>query len=372
MGGNALKSIGIKTRRIDTSEFLYLTERVRQLTSDLFINIEPVKSYHKKPDHGDIDFIATLRQGMDAPPLQTPDERQKGYNPPPIWVQKIQNCGTQGLYWNDPVVSFELEGVQIDITGHLQPEMAKAHLEFSHYSPIGNVVGRMIKQTGAKWGIDGLSFPVRDSLSGDGNINGCVHLSYDIKDVLYIAGLPFKNWKDGFETQEEMFEWAAQSRLFNKEIFYFENLNHTNRKRDSIRPDYHAWLAFIKDKPNHYPRYQTKEERTIARTKWFAQLCERFPHLGPAREEILQTKADRSKHREKLNGNLIRAWTGLQGKELGDVFKAFKTIIGPNPQDFDLWLTQISEKEAKRTFLAFHQNFITEKHRTTKPLIPAA
>lgn len=354
MGGNALKLIGLDSRRIETQELYDLTKEIQALTTELFIKIDPVKFYHTKPDHGDIDLVGVLRPGLNIRPKPTPEEKSRGYAPPPIWTKKLPEiCGSKGFHWNYPVTSFEFKGVQIDISGHEDPQIAQTHLEFINYSPTGNVLNRMLKQTGVKWGVDGLTFPIRKNISGDGDLLGSVRLSYQIQEALEIADLPLKTWEDGFETQEDIFAWTCQSKLFNKQIYDFENLDHTNRKRDFIRPDYHAWRTYIEDKPDHYKRYETVEERTIAKTKWLEVLCKKFPNLGPAREEIFQSRKDTKINRAKLEGNWISKKTGLKGKELGDHIKDFKKTIGPTNKDWDNWLAKVSEAQAKAVYMAF-------------------
>lgn len=144
MGGNALKSLGIESRRINTQELLDLTKKAQELTGGMFLWLKPVKFYHSKPDHGDIDLIALVHPGYTESREQTPEEKKRGFTPPPRWVEETPKlCQSAGIHWNAPVASIELDGVQVDISGHKDQDLAQAHLNFSHYSPTGNVVGRM-------------------------------------------------------------------------------------------------------------------------------------------------------------------------------------------------------------------------------------
>lgn len=355
MGGNALKLLGIQSRRIPSAEFIELSEKTRELTQSLFSNIQVVKAYETKPDHGDIDLVAVIKPGLEVMAERTQEQKDKGEAPKPLWVEELKAVtGTTGIYWNSPVASMELEGVQVDISGHLDPNKAKTRLEFSHYSPIGNVVGRMIRQTGAKWGVDGLTFPIRDTLANEGNLLGSVQLSIEMQDVFELAGLPSEPWEKGFKTQQEIMEWAAQSRLFNKEIFEFDNLNHINRKRDILRPDYHQWLEYTKTVPNKYERYKTPEEANAAKTMWFTLICQRFENLRPEWEAAHELKRLKSESKGKLNGKLIQSWTGLKGKELGQCIEEFKTTMGGEKQ-YQQWLIKTSEKKAEETFKSFYR-----------------
>lgn len=351
MGGNAIRSLGLEARRVTTQEHNDIVIEVKARTAHLFDTCEPVKFYHQKADHGDVDIVCAIKGGADTknPLLECPEANLK-----PRWIDLLtQTLESRGVLWNPPVASMELRGVQVDFSGHPDPVMAQTHLDFSHYSPTGNVIGRMIKQTGAKWGVDGLTFPMRENLAGNGNILGIIRLSFEAKDAFELAGIPADAWRRGFETQEDIFSWASNSALFNKDIFDFENLDHTNRKRDALRPDYHTWRAFIENLPPKYKRSENDSERTQAKTRWFEILCETFPNLRPEREKILEEKKEKAIHREKLKGNLIQQWTGLQGQALGNLIRAFRAHGVPGGMDYDRWLATISASEAKSTFLEF-------------------
>jgi len=219
MGGNALKSQNIEARRISTPEMRQFILEMQTLAVPHFNWLDPVKCWHNKPTHGDIDFIGFAKSDRKGKQL-------------PAWAEEImEQANSEGFHWNKPVLSFEYKGVQIDFAVKYTDRDAKNYLNFCQYSPTGNIVGRMLKQTGVKWGVDGLTFPVRDP-ADDNNMLGSVDLTDNVEDILSLAGLDPKKWVAGFDQETEIYEYACNSPLFNKEIFQFENLNHVNRKRD--------------------------------------------------------------------------------------------------------------------------------------------
>lgn len=336
MGGNALNLVGLQARRLSASEFDSLVSGVRNASQDVLHWIEPVKFYHTKPDMGDIDFVAHPKSDVRGKEIVE-------------WGEKImQRLGSKGYYYNKPVLSFEYQGVQIDIAAKYSDEAAKAYLEFCHYSPIGNVVGRMIKQTGAKWGIDGLVYPVRDGNDETSHMLGYIPLSTNIEAPMKLAGLDPEIWKAGFENEDDIYAFCVESRLFNKEIFAFENLNHINRKRDRLRKDYHAWLDYIKDKPDKYKRYENIEEKLQRKAEWFEVLREMFPEskLKEERAKLLEAADEKRMLNQKFNGNVVKELTGLEGKELGQFLTSFKKSFGEG-KGYDAWIKRSSLDDIK-------------------------
>src|SRR5690606_21395318 len=93
-----------------------------------------------------------------------------------------------------------------------------------------------------------------------------------------------------------------------------------------LRTDYHAWLAYIEDKPDHYTRYANDEERVVRKEQWFEKLCVMFPEakLKEGRDQLLAQVEERRALNAKFNGNIVSEVTGLQGKDLGNFLSAFK------------------------------------------------
>jgi hypothetical protein len=231
----------------------------------------------------------------------------------------------------------------------------------------------MIRKTGAKWGVDGLQYPIHESDGQGSPLLITLDLTDNIEEILMFCGLDFKTWEKGFETQKEIFEFACQSPFFDKRIFLIENLNHTHRKRDQTRPDYHQWLDFIKDqqnktlwsiKPSHTIKGNNSIEKDIQKQKneFLVLLNDLFPNANLIERQNLERTASREfkyLKKEKFNGLLINQWTGLENEKLGYTIKKFKTYQNiTNDKAFIKWLKSNSKEECQKIFLDFYTKLI--------------
>ena len=348
MGGNALKLKGLNPKRIKASELENLSNEISELVinENLFKWIKPVKSYQSKPDHGDLDLIGELNR----------EENHKGL----AWHLRAKEIlDSKALHWNKPVASLEYKGYQIDLTGRNSLEKAKTHLEFSHYSPLGNILGRIIRKTGAKWGIDGLEYEIKEKNSPEAQHLLTITLTNNIDKILSFCGLNPKIWHDGFESQHDIFNYACQSPLFEKEMFSYENLNHTHRKRDRTRPDYHQWLEFIETQPNNasWSKNESPHDYENRISQWVNRIDSFFPESNlkeKIKEQRHYSQLIKENKREKFNGKLVNSWTGLETQQLGKVISEFKKSRNiASKKEFDKWLLNNNKIAIKRDFLDF-------------------
>jgi hypothetical protein len=333
MGGTALKHLGFESRRISKEEYFEIVSEIKKIGRKHFYDFRDVLHYKNKPDHGDIDFV-----GLYEPPVVES-----------VDIKKIFNANFYSQ--NSCVHSFDYKGVQIDLAIQESMDAFTYYYLFSCFSPMGNVIGRLAKQKGLKWGIDGLTYPIKLSDSDQlGNVKINVHPPYATFDeLLDFLGLEnnfghgYENFKSAFATQEDIFKWLSSSKLFNKDIFAFENLNHVNRKRDRLRKDYHSWLAYIKDKPN---KFIGNKDKTV----YIEEINNHFHSNIHERAEWLIAKHTYKKFlKEKFSGKMVSEWTGLQGEELGKVIKAYKDSI----QDFDNFIQLKTVENIEKNFREF-------------------
>ena len=333
MGGTALKHLGFESRRISKEEYFELVSEIREIGRKHFSAFYDILHYKNKPDHGDIDFV-----GLYVPPLGES-----------IDIKGIFNANFYSQ--NSCVHSFDYKGGQIDLAIQESLDAFTYYYLFSCFSPIGNVLGRIVKQKGLKWGIDGLTYPIKLSDSEQlGNIRVDIHGPYcTFEKLLEFAGLEnnfgdcFERFKGAFENQEDIFEWLSESNLFNKDIFAFENLNHVNRKRDRLRKDYHSWLEFIKDKPN---KFVGSEDKTV----YIKKINNHFGvNINKQAEDLIAKHTYKKFLKEKFNGKMVSEWTGLQGEELGKVIKGYKDSI----QDFDDFIQLKPLENIEKSFREF-------------------
>jgi hypothetical protein len=335
MGGTALKHLGFESRRISKEEYLEIVLEIKEICKNHFSAFRDILHYTSKPDHGDIDFVCISNHPLGG-----------SYNIEEIFKPNYYSQ-------NSCVHSFDYKGVQIDLATTNNVEYFTYYYLFSCFSPIGNVLGRLVKQKGLKWGIDGLTYPIKLSDSEQlGNIRVDIRGAHcTFEKLLEFVGLKhnfgdcFERFKNSFETQEDIFKWLSGSSLFNKDIFAFENLNHVNRKRDRLRKDYHSWLEYIKDKPN---KFVGNEDKTV----YIKEINNHFHcNIHKEAEDLIAKYTYKKFLKEKFNGKMVSEWTGLQGQELGKVIKSYKESIN----DFDNFIQLKKPEYIKTHFNQFYK-----------------
>lgn len=335
MGGTALKHLGFESRRISKKEYFEIVSEITEIGRKHFPAFRDILHYTSKPDHGDIDFVC-----ISNPPLSESHNIKEIFKP---------NYYSQ----NSCVHSFDYKGIQIDLAITKNVESFNYYYLFSCFSPMGNVLGRLVKQKGLKWGIDGLTYPIKLSDSeqlGDVRIDiQGAHCTFekllDFVGLKHNFGDCFERFKNSFETQEDIFKWLSGSSLFNKDIFAFENLNHVNRKRDRLRKDYHSWLEFIKNKPN---KFVGNEDKTV----YIKEINNHFhSNIHKEAEDLIAKHTYKKFLKEKFNGKMVSEWTGLQGQELGKIIKSYKESIN----DFDDFIQLKTPEYIKNHFNQFYK-----------------
>jgi hypothetical protein len=312
MGGNALKNC--ETKRLPKEEYLALVERVifdiqTVLQSGSFYRrVKNIKFYSTKEDFGDADIL------IDS------------FSLPGDWIKRLERCwNSKEVVPNGDVVSFEVDGFQVDVIKARSQEFDFAYSYFA-YNDLGNLIGRMAKKLGLKYGHDGMWYVFRD---GD-QVVDTILVSHD-PDVVYdLLALDKNKVHAGFDTLEDIFEFVASSPYFNPDIYLLENVNHIARVRDRKRKTYNAFLEWCKVDPRRFdpvfvfdPHKETYLPMLFSffetegfRTKWMLTLSKMLINRH---------------NRDKFNGDIVARITGLTGKELGAFMSWFKDKM---PDDF--------------------------------------
>jgi hypothetical protein len=371
MGGNAIIALGHQALRIslEESKQIAIPARDKLVAAGIFEWLGEVRSHRGKKDHGDIDLIGPLTQGQSQETWPEQAALALGLGPSLGPEKKMSRNGfVLSLAIPHPDRNKGKEGsIQLDLTARKTPTQAKAHLDFSHYSPLGNILGRTIRclnPEGAKclkWGIDGLEFQIRSAQNNEDALLGTVGLSTNLEEIFELIELDPETWKNGFEDEQAIFRFAREARGFRAEDFKLENLNHVHRKRNRTRPDYHAWIEFLeKTAP------PDKAGRWLSVQEMVGELETKFPSCG------LKEKVGKAHEREKsllaarnkFNGSKVQKWAASQGIELagttlGEAIKTMREDLGiQSPKSFEDWLLSpdTTEESAKSLFLKSLRN----------------
>jgi hypothetical protein len=314
MGGNIFKD---RTRRYTRDEYFKITKDVvtklafsvlsRFLISDkLEDSIQPIKAYRTKESFGDLDIIINSSNLL------------------PDWIPKlVAEFGLGHGDWskNGHVLSFVYERFQIDLIV-TPPEHYQSSLDYFAWNDCGNLQGRIAHKLGIRYGHRGAELNIKE---GDYDL-GCILLSTNTREIHEVLDLDHDVWLAGFETLEDMYRWVVSSKFFNKDIYTLDNRNHYARTRDRKRAVYSGFLEWIENNPmdNAYPYADVTEMAgyNIREPFYTDIIVPKFPHVVDEYNDIIEKYIEQNKFKARFNGEIVRALTGYEGKELGE-FMAF-------------------------------------------------
>lgn len=298
MGGRALQKYGIKTRRIEKTEYLDILSFVKEV----FPAGREILYYREKSTFGDLDYFVSYSS-------KNREKIEENFKPTKI-------------HSNTGVYSFDYKNFQIDIIQKPEEQLDIACNYFS-YNDLGNLQGRAYHKMGLKYGSQGLIFPIRQRLfadceEGSDHIIKELVLSLNPREIFEFMDYDYDRFLEGFNTLEDIFKYTCSTKYFSAENFQFENLNHTNRTRNRKRPTFCAFVEWINCHPEYDKGFNFGRKRD-----WIPHIHKSFPIL----EEIEAAREKWEKGRmlnAKFNGNLVIAWVGVQGKELGEILSKYR------------------------------------------------
>jgi len=316
MGGKALKQKGFDTVRLSTDELENKYHQVKTVFERYGIITHNVNFYTNKQTHGDLDVLVNI----------TPNTR--------VSFEQIikENFTSKCILRNGAVVSFELDNFQVDLipVSHKNWGVAKT---FFDYDPTGNLMGKVAHRFGLKYGFCGLVYPFRN-FNGRNSVD--ITVSLDNAQIFDFLGYSYEKYNKGFKSLEDVFEYIINGRYFNNQIFDFEKLTHTDRKRNLRRDTYQQFLKYIKEndtKSNFV--FNTKDS-------YFDYIDSFFPE-AKLKETFQKLKQEDDLNKvcaEKFNGHIImNNFPELYGRELGDAITLFKKSL-PNYKEFILTHTE--------------------------------
>lgn len=329
MGGKAIKNTPV--RRFERSEYFELEARVlAQLRSDFSgRRIEAIPAYRAKPDFGDMDVLLQ----SDGLTLDLPEYLRDTF-------------GSREVVPNGNVISFEHAQFQVDLIltplGYYQ-----ASLNYFSWNDLGNLLGRIVHAHGrAKLGHTGLTYPFKH---GDYMFEELA-VERDWAVILPAFGFDYTRYLEGFDTTEDIFRFVTASPYFNRDIYLLHNRNAKSRVRDAKRKTYTDFLDWLEQQPEGaLPAYAYPEDR-------LALLPRLFDALPGFREKFEDTQRRFDEHvlfKERFNGEVVRALTGRNDKELGALMKHLRELAG-SPAALKEWVLEASDAQLREHVLAAH------------------
>lgn len=307
MGGKALKNT--ITRRYQKDEFEKLSkEIIPKIERSFGTKASLVKSFHSKESFGDMDILLMSL-------IKDKDFLRKISN-----INQIlkEDFGANEIFSNGNCISFDYKKLQIDLilTSFENWEIANV---FYSYNDLGNLMGKIYHKFNLKYGFDGLKYIHRKN---DQKL-GTYIVSKNPRKIFDFICLDYDRFLKGFETIEDVFDYVIGSKFFNAESFKFENLNAINRRRNKRRPNYNAFIEYVKDVDKKFEFNKDKDSYLPIIDAFFPE-ANLLDKIQKSEEEFKRLQFLNS----HFNGKLImKRHPELQGKELGAAIKGFKEKI---------------------------------------------
>ena len=186
----------------------------------------------------------------------------------------MQVFGSSESKRNHNIKHFDYQGYQVDVI-----EIAEDHMDlarwFYGYGDTGMITGMFVRNLGLKFGMDGLTYKCETYK---------VQLSHDLRNILQFLGLSHEVWKQGFDTQEDFFQYMVSSKYFRPYFFSRKNpeeleldadrrrkgtpvfetptiWNHEARCRLAERPMFHGWIEFVETLPDATDKVDPEQVR---------------------------------------------------------------------------------------------------------------
>jgi hypothetical protein len=257
----------------------------------------------------------------------------------------------QAIHNNGGVFSFDYQNFQVDFIPIKEEKWEIAQTYYS-YDPLGNIMGKTFHKFGLSYGWDGLHYKYRN-FRGTNSEN--ILLTTDPRRIFDFGGYDYDRYLQGFDTLEEIFEFAVHSHNFDTEMFQMENLKSIDKKRNRKRGSYHLFLNYLKDND-----IDIKKDFEQDKSKYIVAIDYYFPevNLKDKLKELNEKDLKDFYLAEKFNGNLVMEWLPeLKGKELGAAISKFKEYLGDT---YEAIVSAASTDELREIFM----NVYNGKHQS--------
>lgn len=299
MGGNLFR-LGRKPK----AEYLEIEAEVRRCLDALVGDGYRIPRYYaSKADFGDLDVVLSRAAiealgGFDA--FRTAITRS-------LDVRQSKSVGH--------VFSTVVRELQVDYFLR-EPELLEPTYHYLSYNDLGNLIGKIYRRLGLKYGEDGLSYVFRRARQE--SYKHEIPISRDWPKILAFIGLDVPAWEAGFDTLEQMFAWVVASPYFS--VAPYQQQSRTTERRAAARPTMARFLAWL-EAEGIDKRYDYLDDRE----GYVARVAAAFPeaNLEQALLQERERETQAEQLREKFSGERVREWTGLDGKSLGALLRRF-------------------------------------------------
>ena len=152
----------------------------------------------------------------------------------------------------------------------------------------------------------------------DERISGYL-LSNSPEEIMTFFELSQSAWRNGFKTQDEIFEWLKKSCLYNAPQLVAADAHNTRKSDQTLREMYYAFIkAAATEKQTHQALGPDEVRERALRTFGKKEHYDALVH---------KNRLDRVR-REKYNGVKVMSWTKLDGVVIRDIMSKVRDHVG--------------------------------------------
>jgi hypothetical protein len=343
MGGNALKELG--ARRVESHRARALGAMVCQALDKVIqengfdLPSHLIAAYRSKVDYGDLDILVP-EEFVDLVGREELVQRlglELGLGADMPFAQQFAKAPV----FHTGLMLPEGGCLQVDLMPirSLCYEFSKNYYAWNDLSKTFTIIAR--EMNGLRFGFDGLA----RSIKVDGKVLGDVVFTRDFDEALAFLDFDVARYRQGFDSLDEMFEYAASNPRFSKAPFQLENRNSRGRSQDSVRVTYMAFLDWMKDRDLREYDWATDT------TDWMEKALTHFPQARIEYQRLIDLHELALANKQRYNGSVVTQITGFRHQSLGLFMEAFKKHQGE--KTFDQWISETSDEGIKCAMLDF-------------------
>ncbi|KAI5205340.1 hypothetical protein E4T39_03063 [Aureobasidium subglaciale] len=313
MGGNAFPDL-VVPRMVPQAY-----QRVKQFALESLSKHHPdatnMPEAPEKMDYGDVDLILELSPSK-----------------PFLYKQVALGFGTEHVKPNHPIYSFAVplqdkyDGLQT--FGQVDVQVCspgyRSWTVFLHgYGDLGSILGVFNYGYGFTSRNDGFYVRIKEQEAQNWSASQ-VFLSHDPDSVMEFLGLDKHKYAQGFKTEEELFDWAVSSRLFNRKLVEKRGNNSEMQTRMEKRPMFRRFISeYLPNLPdNEVGLEETRDAHTQAALAFFGKQDE----FNTRRAKVLVENAEEHAW-YIIKTTLLTPLAKLESKRLNEVVRALKRFV---------------------------------------------
>lgn len=315
MGGHALS---VEQVRLPAHRYTPLAQKLEEsFRAFVGARVETIRAYRQKPDFGDLDLLVEAEALFAL--SKDPEDRWEAAR---RWAVNMgatdfAQSGSGPLSFGYPLP--EGASFQVDLIAVPAAEF-DSHRDYFAWNDLGNLMGAVAHKMGMKFGHKGLLYPLREGT----HLVEEILVTNDTHKALEFMGYNPKRWAQGFDTMEDMFQFASSTPYFSPEMFALKNLNNKNRTRNRKRKTFMTFLSWLDDGNWTGTPYVFPEDRSV----WVPSVRQAFPEFGRRLDDCIERVTNDRAIRERFNGRVLATWTGLEGQELGAALAKIRRSAG--------------------------------------------